>query len=109
MGIELELYVLLAAAILGETLFAVFEIETAPWRKLVKWLIVTGGTLALYYAVGHLALCFLSVSRLWGRWLIFGGVANTESIRFTPRHDGATTNFEVGIGRSELRLAGAAT
>lgn len=87
MGIELELYVLLAAAILGETLFAVFEIETARWRKLVKWLIVTGGTLALYYAVGHLALVFPlglaalgTVAHFW--WCRKHGI---HPLRATPR------------------------
>ncbi len=56
MGVELELYVLLAILILGASIFAVFEVETARWRKVLKWLIVTGGTVGLYYTVGHLAL-----------------------------------------------------
>ena len=58
MGVELELYVLLAIVILGSSIFAVFEVETARWRKALKWLIVSGGTVALYYAVGHVALIF---------------------------------------------------
>ena len=58
MGIEVELYVLLAIVILGASLFAVFEIETARWRKVLKWLIFCGGTVALYYEVGHFALVF---------------------------------------------------
>ena len=58
MGIELELYVLLAVLILGSSIFAVFEVETARWRKVLKWLIVSAGTIGLYYAVGHLALVF---------------------------------------------------
>ena len=56
MGIELELAVLLAIVILGSSGFAVFEIETPWWRKVLKWSIVTGGTLALYRAAGHWAL-----------------------------------------------------
>ncbi len=59
MGVELELYVLLAILILGSSIFAVFEVETAHWRKVLKWLIVSTATVGLYYAVGHYALVFL--------------------------------------------------
>ena len=55
MGVELELYVLLAILILGASIFDVFEVETARWRKVLKRLIITGGTVGLYYTVGHLA------------------------------------------------------
>ena len=58
MGIELELYFLLAILILGTSIFAVFEVETARWRKVLKWTIVSAGTIGLYYVVGHLALLF---------------------------------------------------
>jgi len=44
MGVELELYVLLAILLLGSSIFAVFEVETARWRKVRKWVIVSGGT-----------------------------------------------------------------
>ena len=56
MGIELELVVLLAIAIAGPAIFAVFEIETPAWRKLLKWVVVCALTLALYRVAGHLAL-----------------------------------------------------
>ena len=56
MGIELELAVLLAISVLGQSTFARFEIETPAWRKILKWAIVCGGTLALYAWVGHWAL-----------------------------------------------------
>ena len=59
MGVELELYVLLAVLILGSSIFAVFEVETAWWRKALKWLIVSAATVGLYYAVGHYTLMFL--------------------------------------------------
>ena len=58
MGIELELYVLLAILILGSSVFAVFEVETARWRKVLKWVIVCAVTIGLYYVVGHFALVF---------------------------------------------------
>ncbi len=56
MGVELELYVLLVVLILGSSVFAVFEVETPGWRKALKWLILSGGTVSLYYGVGHVAL-----------------------------------------------------
>ncbi len=66
MGVELELYVLLAIFVLGSSIFAVFEVETARWRKILKWVIVSGGTVGLYYAVGHLALVFpLGLTAPW--------------------------------------------
>ena len=56
MGVELELYVLIGVLILGASIFAVFEVETPRWRKVLKWLILVAATVGLYYVVGHLAL-----------------------------------------------------
>ena len=56
MGIELELFVLLVFAVLGQSTFARFEIETPPGRKIVKWFTIIAVTLGLYKAVGHWAL-----------------------------------------------------
>lgn len=56
MGIELELAVLLVLVTVGASGFAVFEVETPVWRKLVKWLVVFLLTLGLYLAAGHWAL-----------------------------------------------------
>lgn len=53
---ELELAVLLALAIVGTTVFGVFELETARWRRLLKWGIISGATLALHSRVGHATL-----------------------------------------------------
>jgi len=58
MGIELELFVLLAIAVIGQSTFARFEIETPASRKILKWSIVVGVTLALYRFAGHWALLF---------------------------------------------------
>jgi hypothetical protein len=58
MGIELELIVLLAIAIAGPAIFAVFEVETPAWRKLLKWVIVCALTLVLYRVAGHWRCCF---------------------------------------------------
>ena len=87
MGVDLELYVLLGILILGSSVFAVFEVETASWRKALKWIIVCAGTVGLYYAVGHLALIFplglgaLGISvHIW--WCRRHGI---HPIRATPR------------------------
>lgn len=55
-GVELELGVLLGLLLLGEALFAPFEVETAAWRKILKWSILIVLTLGLYRWVGHWAL-----------------------------------------------------
>lgn len=56
MGIELELGTLLLIAVIGQASFAVFEVETPAWRKILKWLVVIGLTLGLTRVVGHWAL-----------------------------------------------------
>jgi len=56
MGVELELAVLLAFAILGQSSFARFEIETPPARKILKWSMMSVLTVLLFRAVGHWAL-----------------------------------------------------
>ena len=56
MGIELELAVLLALVVIGTATFAIFEVETAPWRKILKWGMVIGVTLGLRLVVGHWSL-----------------------------------------------------
>lgn len=56
MGIELELAVLLALSVIGQSAFAPFEIETPVWRKILKWTILVVATLALTAWIGHWAL-----------------------------------------------------
>jgi hypothetical protein len=55
-GIELEFAVLLGLLLVGSEVFAPFEVETPPWRKILKWSIVIGVTLGLYRGFGHWAL-----------------------------------------------------
>ena len=55
MGIELELGILLGLLLLGSEVFAPFEIETAVWRKILKWTLVIALTLTLYGIIGHWA------------------------------------------------------
>lgn len=56
MGFELELALLLAIAIAGHAVFAVFEVETPPWRKIAKWGVVTLCTWLVYRTAGHVAV-----------------------------------------------------
>ncbi len=47
-GIELELGILLGLVLVGPGIFAVFEVETPAWRRILKGSIVIGLTLGLY-------------------------------------------------------------
>jgi hypothetical protein len=86
-GIEIELFVLLAMSVVGQSVFAVFEIETPAWRKIVKWALLVGVTLALTRVVGHWALAFpfaggvagLSVHFVWC------GRKGIDPVHATPR------------------------
>jgi hypothetical protein len=57
-GIELELGVLLGVAIIGQSAFARFEIETPALRKILKWTMMSVVTVTLYRWVHHWALLF---------------------------------------------------
>ncbi len=75
MGIALELAVLLGLVVLGGEIFARFEIETAVWRKILKWSILIALTLGLYPVIGHwaavvpgvLGMCGLTFHLIWCR------------------------------------------
>jgi hypothetical protein len=56
MGFELELAVLLAISVAGQSTFAAFEAETPAWRKILKWSMVTALSWAVYRSAGHIAL-----------------------------------------------------
>jgi len=58
MGIELELYVLIGLLTLGASIFAVFEVETPRWRKVLKSLILVGGDGWTLLRRGALGACF---------------------------------------------------
>lgn len=51
-----ELAVLLGIHIVGSGTFAVFEGETAPWRKILKWTLLSLLTLGAARWIGHAAL-----------------------------------------------------
>ena len=66
MGIELELSIILALSVIGNAVFAVFEVETSAWRLILKWLIITAITLGVYYFAGHWAILVPVVAALAG-------------------------------------------
>lgn len=55
---ELELISLLIIQTIFISAFARFEIETPLIWKLVKWFIIDGITIGLYFLVGHWAVIF---------------------------------------------------
>ena len=86
MDFKLELATLLAFSILGQGIFARFEIETPPWRKILKWSIVVTLTLGLYAVAGHWALLFPVAAGLAGTtfhflWCRSHGI---DPLRATP-------------------------
>jgi hypothetical protein len=84
---ELELIVLLALCIVGPATFAVFEVETPAWRKIMKWGIVCGLTVVLAQRVGHWALLVpagLAVAALTFH-LIWCRRHGIHPLRATPR------------------------
>ena len=82
-----ELAVLLAVAILGSSIFAVFEVETPPWRKILKWGVVSALTLGLARNIGHWSLLVPGIAALVGTtfhfiWCRRNGI---DPLRATPR------------------------
>lgn len=77
MGIELELGVLLVVTTVACNVFAEFEIETPRWRRLLKWTLIHGLTLGLYFVIGHWALMVP---------LFFGFLGGTVHLLWCRKH-----------------------
>lgn len=87
MGVELELAVLLALSIVGQSTFGVFETETPAWRKVLKWGLITTLTLWVFSRAGHWALLVPGLGALAGMsfhiwWCRRNGI---DLLRATPR------------------------
>ena len=87
MGIALDLSVLLGVAVLGPAVYAVFEVETPAWRKILKWFLVIGVTLGLTRFIGHWALLVPALGGAGGltahfAWCRRQGI---DPVRATPR------------------------
>ena len=87
LGIELELSVLLALAVLGAEIFAPFEVETPVWKKLVKWSLTIFLTLGLFPYIGHWAAVVALGLGLLGLGVHFAWCARNgiHPMRATPR------------------------
>jgi hypothetical protein len=87
MQIELELFTLLIIQTTFISAFAKFEIETPLIRKLVKWFIIDGITIGLYFWVSHWALLFAILALVPGTiyhfiWCKKNGI---DPFKATPR------------------------
>jgi len=83
----LELSVLLAVSVIGQSFFAPFELETPTWRKVLKWAIVIALTLGLRAVAGHWALLVPVLGGIAGvtghtLWCRRHGI---DPLRATPR------------------------
>jgi hypothetical protein len=66
MDMQPELLTLLLVAVVGQSVFAPFEVESAPWRKLLKWSVVVAITLGARRLIGHAATAIPIVLGLIG-------------------------------------------
>ena len=87
MGVEIELVELLIVQLLASNFFGRFEVETPALRKIIKWLIIDGLTIGLYYWLGHWALLFPLLAMIPGtiyhfNWCKKNGI---DPIKATPK------------------------
>lgn len=59
LGVELELGILFALAAVAGSIFDKFEVETAGWRKLLRWAFAAALTLGSFHWIGHWSLALL--------------------------------------------------
>lgn len=55
-GVELELAELIILQTILTALYVRFEVETSFLRKIFKWFVIYGLTIAAYYWIGHWAI-----------------------------------------------------
>jgi hypothetical protein len=87
MGIELELSILLLIQLLGSSFFGRFEVETPALRKIIKWMIIDGITIGLYFLFHHWAVIFPIIALIPGilfhfNWCRKNGI---DPIKATPK------------------------
>ncbi len=86
-GIEIELLELLVLQLFAFVLFGRFEIETPAARRIIKWLIIYGITICIYYWVEHWAAIIPVLATIPGSiyhviWCKKNGI---DPLKATPR------------------------
>lgn len=84
---EIILFVLLGIQLFASTAFAKFEIETPLSRKLIKWLVIDGSTVALFYVIGYYSVLLpISMIAIGATYHIFWCKKNgIDSLKATPK------------------------
>ena len=87
MGVELELGLLIVIQIIGTSIFAPFEIESSPLKKIIKWMIIAALTIFLYVIIGHWSIIIPLIIPLMGltyhiHWCRKNGI---DPLKATPR------------------------
>jgi hypothetical protein len=87
MDITIELGVLLLIQLIGSSMFAVFEVETPAWRKILKWVLLDVITIGLSIWIGHWSLIFpiliLTVGATYHFWFCKNN--GIDPLKATPR------------------------
>ena len=101
MTLQAVLITTLVAQSMGTIVFAQFEVETPIWRRLLKWTIFHGGTVALYLLVGPWCLLFPAFALVAGSTVHFVVCRKQgfHPIYATPRR--STTPIADGLGLNE--------
>lgn len=89
MRIEMELFTLLIIQTVFISAFAKFEIETPLLKKLLKWFIIDGITIGLYFFISHWAMLFAVLALVPGTvyhfmWCRENGI---HPFKATPRRE----------------------
>lgn len=73
--------------LLGSSMFAVFEVETPAWRKILKWLLLDAITITLSIWLGHWSLLFPALILVIGSTYHFWFCRKNEidPLNATPR------------------------
>ena len=87
MGIELELGELLVIQLIATAFFARFEVETPAFRKIIKWLVIVGITVGLFFALQHWAAIFPIIAMIPGTIYHFTWCKKNEidPLKATPK------------------------
>lgn len=86
-ALEATLASMLGVAVIGQSIFAPFEVETAPLRKILKWTIIAAIAVGLSFRIGYWAALMPWALGLLGAAFHFTWCARNkiDPLRATPR------------------------